>query len=82
MEETEKKAILDLIILLKHEDNADKIQNIIFNVAKNYNLKPRILFRLLYSILMGANHGPRLGPYILTMGVKNVIEALKRGSNN
>jgi lysyl-tRNA synthetase class 1 len=82
MEETEKKAILDLMILLKNEDNADKIQNIIFNVAKNYDLKPRILFRLLYSILMGANHGPRLGPYILTMGVKNVIEALKRVSNN
>lgn len=78
LEETEKKALLDLITRLEKQDNPDKIQNTIFNVAKNNNLKPRLLFRLLYSILMGANHGPRLGPYILTMGVNNVIEALKR----
>ena len=82
LEENEKKAIIDLINLLKNENDADKLQNTIFNVAKNNNLKPRKLFRLLYSILMGANYGPRLGPYILTMGVQNVIEALKRISNN
>ena len=82
LNQKEKKAIIDLISNLNNEDEADKIQNTIFNIAKAHNLKPRIFFRLLYSILMGANHGPRLGPYILEMGVKNVIDALNRVSNS
>ena len=81
LKENEKKAIVDLIVLLKSEDNADKIQNAIFNVAKDNNLKPGAFFRVLYSILMGANQGPRLGPYVLAMGKQNVIGALKRASN-
>lgn len=82
LNKNEKKAIIDLISNLTDEDEADKIQNMIFNIAKNNNIKPHIFFRLLYSILMGANQGPRLGPYVLAMGVKNVIDALKRVSNN
>lgn len=79
---SEKKAIIDLIKVLRNEDEADKIQNTIFNIAKTNNLKPRTFFRVLYSILMGVNHGPRLGPYILAMGVQNVINALERVSKN
>jgi lysyl-tRNA synthetase class 1 len=82
LNQNEKRAIIDLISNLRNEGEADKIQNTIFNIAKAHNLKPRIFFRLLYSILMGTNYGPRLGPYILAMGVKNVIDALKRASNS
>jgi lysyl-tRNA synthetase class 1 len=78
----EKKAILDLINNLKNKDNSDEIQNIIFSVAKANNLKPRIFFGILYSILMGAKHGPRLGPYILAMGMQNVIDSLRRVTKN
>ena len=81
LKENEKKAIIELIGLLKFDDEAVKIQNSIFNVAKNNNLKPSAFFRVLYAILMGARQGPRLGPYVLAMGRQNVIEALKRVSN-
>lgn len=80
LNENEKIAIIDLISILETDDDADKIQNKIFTIAKKNNIKPRVFFRLLYSILMGINHGPRLGPYILAMGVQNVIDALKRAS--
>ena len=33
---------------------------------------------MLYKILMGAPQGPRLGPYVLTMGKQNVVAALQR----
>ena len=78
LDQNEKRAIFDLINNLDTEDDPDKIQNKIFTIAKKNNIKPRIFFRLLYSILMGTNYGPRLGPYVLAMGVPNVIEALKR----
>jgi lysyl-tRNA synthetase class 1 len=75
---SEKTAITDLVKILEAEDDPDKIQNAIFNAAKNNGLKPGALFKTLYAILMGAPQGPRLGPYILAMGKQNVIAALQR----
>jgi len=77
-----KKAVTDLLQNLSMEDDPDKIQNIIFSAAKNNGLKPNEFFRILYTILMGAPQGPRLGPYILAMGKQNVSKALERALNS
>jgi lysyl-tRNA synthetase class 1 len=74
----EKTAISTLIKSLEDEDDPDKIQNAIFNSAKSHGLQPSAFFRLLYTILMAAPQGPRLGPYVLAMGKQNVISALER----
>jgi lysyl-tRNA synthetase class 1 len=74
----ERNAILALIEAIRVEDGADKIQNAIFNSAKTQGVQPGVFFRLLYTVLMGAPQGPRLGPYVLAMGKQNVIAALKR----
>ena len=78
---TERKAIVELATKLETNVDADAIQNAIFNVAKGNGLKPGAFFRVLYQILMGAPQGPRLGPYVLAMGKRNVIEALERVLN-
>jgi lysyl-tRNA synthetase class 1 len=77
----EKNAIATLLKMLESEDDPDKIQNAIFNSAKNNGLKPSAFFRLLYTILIGAPQGPRLGPYVLAMGKQNVLTALERAVN-
>ncbi len=77
----ERKAILELVTQLKTEDDPDKIQNAIFQAAKNNGIKPGAFFRVLYSVLMGAPQGPKLGPYVLAMGKDNVIAALERVLN-
>jgi len=74
----EKEAIKELIEVLKVEDEAEKIQNAIFNTAKKHGLKPAKFFKTLYTILVGVPQGPRLGPYILAMRKQNVIKALQR----
>jgi len=74
----EKEAIKELIEVLKVEDEAEKIQNAIFNTAKKHGLKPAKFFKTLYTILIGVPQGPRLGPYILAMRKQNVIKALQR----
>jgi lysyl-tRNA synthetase class 1 len=74
----EKTAITELISKLETENDPDKIQNDIFNAAKNNGIAPGGFFKTLYKILMGAPQGPRLGPYVLAMGKQNVIAALKR----
>ena len=77
----EKAAIKELIEIIKTEDQAEKIQNAIFNTAKKHGVPPPELFKTLYTILIGAPQGPRLGPYIVAMGKQNVINALQRALN-
>lgn len=74
----ERKAITELIEILKAEDEPEKIQNAVFNAAKKNNLPLGSFFKTLYTILVGAPQGPRLGPYIIAMGKQNVIKALER----
>jgi lysyl-tRNA synthetase class 1 len=74
----EKKAIIELVTKLQTEDDPDKIQNAIFNSAKDNAIKPGAFFKTLYQVLMGAPQGPRLGPYVLAMGKQNVVAALQR----
>ena len=77
----QKAAVEALIQILQTDDDPDKIQNGIFNAAKNNGLQPRDFFKILYTILMGAPQGPKLGPYVLAMGKQNVIAALQRATN-
>ena len=74
----EKEAVKELVEALKVEDEAEKIQNTIFNTAKKNDVKPAKFFKTLYTILIGVPRGPRLGPYILAMGKQNVINALQK----
>ncbi len=74
----DKKALTELVTKLQTEDDPDKIQNAIFNAAKDNDIKPGAFFKVLYQILMGASQGPRLGPYVLAMGKQNVVAALER----
>jgi len=78
MTSEERNATNELLEILKTENDADKIQNAVFNAAKKQGLQPGSFFRTLYTILIGAPQGPRLGPYILAMGKQNVIDALQR----
>ena len=74
----EKSAMAELVEVLEVEDDPEKLQNAIFNTAKKYGVAPARFFKTLYTILIGVPQGPRLGPYILAMGRKNVIDALNR----
>ena len=78
--EEESDAINDLINALLTEKDEDSIQSAVFNIARTNNIKPGKFFKIIYMILLGASHGPRLGPYVLAMGRENVIDALKRSA--
>jgi lysyl-tRNA synthetase class 1 len=78
LNEEEKGAVVELIGVLKVEDDAERMQNAIFSVAKEHGLQAGELFRVLYMILIGVPRGPRLGAYLLAMGKQNAIDALQR----
>jgi lysyl-tRNA synthetase class 1 len=74
----QKIAIKALINSLEGLDEADAIQTAIFETSKSNNIKPREFFKLLYQILLNADRGPKLGPYIHTIGVNHAIKTLKK----
>ena len=74
----QKAAIKALTKSLKGLDDADAIQTAIFETAKSNNIKPRDFFKLLYQILLNTDRGPKLGPYIHTIGVDHIIETLNK----
>jgi len=75
--DNEKEAIRDLIEVIKTENDGEKLQNKIFNTAKINEMKPSKFFKLIYQILLKSERGPRLGPYIIDRGKKEVIKKLE-----
>ncbi len=79
LNQTERDAIEDLVQAMEIEDDDDdeKIQNTIFNIARKHSLSPKKFFKTLYLILLGFPQGPKLGSYIRAMGKESVMNSLK-----
>jgi lysyl-tRNA synthetase class 1 len=78
IDEKQKKAISDLIEVVNSEGDPKNLQSRIFDVARSNGIEPKDFFKLLYAILLGAERGPRLGPYIIDVGRERVVEMLKQ----
>jgi lysyl-tRNA synthetase class 1 len=78
LSEKERGAVIELAEVLQKEEEGEKVQYAVFEIAKKNGIQPATFFRTIYSILLGVPQGPRLGPYILAMGKQNVIAALNR----
>jgi lysyl-tRNA synthetase class 1 len=55
----------------------DEIQATIFNSAREAEVKPKRAFLVLYRILISRKSGPRLGPFLNTLGIDWVLERIK-----
>lgn len=62
---------------LKNEDK-DKIQKIILETIKQSNISPKEAFTGFYIALTGKPYGPKAVDLIISLGVENVIEKLRR----
>ncbi len=74
--DAEKKAVKELIEVIKKEKDGEKIQTRIFEVARENGIKPKKFFKILYRIILKDEKGPRLGPYIIEVGKEEIIRKL------
>ena len=58
------------------EEEIDDLQNAIYQIAKGNEIEPRDFFKVLYQIILSTTKGPKIGPFILDIGRKNVSEKL------
>ncbi|MDI6806351.1 MAG: lysine--tRNA ligase [Candidatus Aenigmarchaeota archaeon] len=73
----ERKAIEDLIKAIEVERNGEKLQSKLFEIARINQLNSSDFFKLLYKIIIGTESGPRLGPYLIEVGKRVIMEKLK-----
>ncbi|MEM2210189.1 MAG: lysine--tRNA ligase [Nitrososphaerales archaeon] len=78
LSQKEVNAIRELIEFLLKETNPEKIQSEIFQIARRNNIEPPEFFKILYKAILGSDKGPRLGPYIVDMGIPRVLKLLKK----
>ncbi|MEJ7642612.1 MAG: lysine--tRNA ligase [Candidatus Nitrosocosmicus sp.] len=92
LEDKQKKAIAEVLSLLNlianemerssaiidNDELYQKVQTIIFQKSKENGIQPKDFFRLFYRILINVDKGPRLGNYIVDLGIKNVIHKIEK----
>ncbi len=92
IEDRQKKAIADVLSELNliagelERSSADfdadelyqKVQTIIFQKSKENGIQPKDFFKTFYRVLINADKGPRLGNYIVDLGIKNAIHKIEK----
>ena len=71
-----RKALTELTQLLQSNELIEDLQNAIYQIAKGNEIEPRDFFKVLYQIILSTTKGPKIGPFILDIGRKNVSEKL------
>ncbi len=82
LKDEERLAVEELIEKIELAEESEELQKEIFEVARKHGIKPANFFRLLYRILLGREHGPRLGPYIFEVGKERIVENLRKALGN
>ena len=56
----------------------EDLQNAIYQIAKGDDIEPKEFFKVLYQIILSTTRGPKIGPFILDIGKKNVAEKISK----
>ena len=85
MTDNYKKAIAELIQSLKSfigseqkPDTPKNLQSKVFDIARDNKIEPKEFFTLLYKMLINSDRGPRIGNYILDLGLERTSNILQR----
>ncbi|MDE1829035.1 MAG: lysine--tRNA ligase, partial [Thaumarchaeota archaeon] len=76
IDEAAKKGLGELVKVLSVESEPADLQNEIYQIAKSNGVQPKDFFRILYQIILAADRGPKLGPFVLDIGRKKVAAAI------
>jgi lysyl-tRNA synthetase class 1 len=81
----QRKAINELIEAIEpfkgmqdNQDNAKSLQSKVFDIARSNGMEPKEFFTLLYRMFLNAERGPRIGNYLLDLGIDRATGVLQR----
>jgi lysyl-tRNA synthetase class 1 len=70
--------LADFAAKLQPDMTAEEVHELVYDVAKKWNVKTPELFKVLYTSLIGKEYGPRLGGTITAIGVGKVKKILEK----
>jgi len=73
-----KGALEKLVILLEKDEEIEDLQNAIYQIAKGNDIEPKEFFKILYQIILSTTRGPKIGPFIVDIGKKNVADKINK----
>ncbi|MGZ5486564.1 MAG: hypothetical protein ACXWFB_11770, partial [Nitrososphaeraceae archaeon] len=80
----QKKALMELVSNLRsyvtneNNDMANDIQTLIYETSKKNAIEPKNFFKLLYQILINSDRGPKLGNYLVDLGIARTCEIIEK----
>ena len=84
MDKKYKEALTELIAYLKtykeqeYDNLSNYIQTLIYETSKKYEIQPKDFFRLLYKILINSDRVPKLGNYLVDLGINRACEIIEK----
>jgi lysyl-tRNA synthetase class 1 len=89
LSDVHRKAVQELIESIRpfaglpdSPDNAKSLQSNIFSIARANGIEPKEFFALLYRMFLNTDRGPRIGNYLLDLGINRATNLLKRYLND
>ena len=76
--EPERTSLREMADLIRSSPGPDAIQSSVFSVADVHGVNASRLFQILYRLILGVDHGPRLGPLVCALGSDRVAKLLER----
>ena len=77
--------LYQLLINIDRKSTSEEIQTEIYEIGKKHSfINLRDFFKLIYQVLLGQNHGPRLGSFIKVFGIdktSNLINKILTGKD-
>ncbi len=80
-----RKAVQELIEAMRpfaglpdSPDNAKNLQSNVFSIARANGIEPKEFFALLYRMFLNTDRGPRIGNYLLDLGIDRATSLLNR----
>ncbi len=76
----EKEAVEKLVGYLKDHKKVDEklLYEEFYNISKSVGIDTKDFFKVCYRILIGKDKGPRLAPFIVTIGKDKVVSLLRQ----
>ena len=78
LSEKQLKAVSEFASAIRAAKTADEVQGAAFNAIRSNGIQPGEFFPAVYGLLIGAERGPRLGPYVMDAGPEAVAAKLEK----
>ena len=76
--EEERRFLRTFAEKLEEDMSPERIHQLVYEVARELNVKPAKAFQAIYKAILGKNYGPRAGYFIKSLGIEWVKKRFKK----